>query len=93
MKETKTVEDPYCVRNLFPALWSLIQTNPLPNAVESLVAGDGDSVIMVPKNQLIAITPYTLSILRNEMMFRVIVLTGEVIEPTGEVTVIVMRCQ
>ena len=60
MKETQTVEDPYCVRNLFPALWSLIQTNPLPNAVESLVGGDGDSVIVVPKNQLIAITPYTL---------------------------------
>ena len=60
VKETEDAEDPYCVKDLFPALWSLIQTDPIPADIESLVGGDGDSVVVVLKNQLIAIPPYTL---------------------------------
>ena len=48
------------IEQFFPDLYSFLSENRSNDQIEEFVGGEGDSVITVRKNQLIAIPPFTV---------------------------------
>ena len=49
----------YCMRSLFPRLWERVERGDLEEA-SHLVSDETGTMIVIHKNQLIAIPPFTL---------------------------------
>lgn len=95
--EMKTEKECYRIDTLYPLLQECIADEEMSGvemrqSVEEIVHGEGDEVLVLKKNHLVALPPYTMFSRVLLLTRRVVILRGKIVSPEGEISVIVALC-
>lgn len=82
------------IATMYPMLYECVTDDQrsdveMRQCVEEIVRGEGDEVLLLKKNQLVALPPYTMCAFSLGLTRSVVVLRGRIVAPEGEISVIV----